>query len=159
MLTLQFVPYAEIEHLESDARINRLLNIVKDNKIVLMQGRLQPEEETLLIQHTMLSIKKQFSGIEICTIFPEEKDLKFFNNMKKERAKMLVGNRDGITIIGPASVVKEIKRDPKKMQLFTITPRFGSRSNSSHSRRSSRRPHSKRSVRSKRSASRGKRRR
>ena len=122
MLTLQFVPYAEIEHLEPDARINRLLNIVKDNKIVLMQGRLQPEEETLLIQHTMLNIKKQFSGIEICTIFPEEKDLQFFNKMRKEMVKMLVGNRDGMTIIGPASVVKEIRRDPNKIQLFTITP-------------------------------------
>lgn len=127
MLTLQFVPYAEIEHLESDMRIGKLLNIVKDNKIVLMQGRLQPEEETLLIQHTMLNIDRKFSGIEICTIFPEERDLQFFNKMKKGMVKMLIGNRDGITIIGPASVVKEIKRDPKKMQLFTITPRFGSR--------------------------------
>ena len=137
MLTLQFVPYAEIEHLESDARIGRLLNIVKDNKIVLMQGRLQPEEETLLIQHTMLSIDKKFSGIEICTIFPEERDLQFFNKMRKEMGKMLVGNRDGITIIGPASVVKEIKRDPKKMQLFTITPRFGSRASKRHAARRS----------------------
>jgi len=157
MLTLQFVPYAEIEHLESDVRINRLLNIVKDNKIVLMQGRLQPEEETLLIQHTMLNIDKRFSGIEICTIFPEEKDLQFFNKMKKEMVKMLVGNRDGITIIGPATVVKEIKRDPKKMQLFTITPRFGSRS----ARRSTRRHSSgKRSrVRSRARSSRKSRRR
>lgn len=141
MLTLQFVPYAEIEHLESDVRINRLLNIVKDNKIVLMQGRLQPEEETLLIQHTMLNIDKRFSGIEICTIFPEEKDLQFFNKMKKEMVKMLVGNRDGITIIGPATAVKEIKRDPKKMQLFTITPRFGS----SSARRSTRHHSSRKS--------------
>ncbi len=122
------MPYSEVEHLDSDGRVSKLLGIVKDNKIVLMQGRLQPEEETLLIQHTMLQIGRQFKGIEICTIFPVEKDLQFFNKMRKEMVKMLVGNRDGITIIGPASVVKEIKRDPKKMQLFTITPRFGSRS-------------------------------
>ena len=146
MLTLQFVPYAEVEHLDSDDRINKLLGIVKDNKIVLMQGRLQPQEETLLIQHTMLQIGRQFKGIEICTIFPEEKDLQFFNKMKKEMVKMLVGNRDGITIIGPASVVKEIKRDPKKMQLFTITPRHASGARSSSrkaSRRSSRRSHAR----------------
>jgi hypothetical protein len=128
MLTLQFVPYAEVEHLESEDRIEKLLNIVKDRKIVLMQGRLQPEEETLLIQHTMLQITKSFSGIEICTIFPEERDLQFFNKMRKGMVKMLVGNRDGITIIGPASVVKEIKRDPKRMQLFTITPHGSSSS-------------------------------
>lgn len=139
MLTLQFIPYADIEHLESDARINKLLNIVKGNKIVLMQGRLKPEEETLLIQQTMLQISKHFSGVEICTIFPEEKDLQFFNKIKKEMVKALIGNRDGITVIGPASVVKEIKRDPNKLQLFTITPRYGPRKRISKRSRSRRR--------------------
>ena len=33
---------------------------------------------------------------------------------------MLLGDREGITIIGPASVVKEIRRDPNKIQLFTF---------------------------------------
>ena len=125
MLTLQFVPYAEIEHLEAGDRVGRLLDIVKEEKIVLMQGRLNPEEEALLIQQTMERIHDRFKGIEICTIFPEEKDLQFFNKMRKGMVKMLVGNRDGITIIGPASVVKEIRRDPNKIQLFTITPRLG----------------------------------
>ena len=136
MLTLQFIPYAEIEHLDSEKRIDKLLGIVKDRKIVLMQGRLQPEEETLLIQHTMLQITRAFSGIEICTIFPEERDLQFFNKMRKGMVKMLVGNRDGITIIGPASVVKEIKRDPKRMQLFTITPHMAGKARHSSPKRS-----------------------
>ena len=78
-----------------------------------------------MIQQTMERIHDRFKGIEICTIFPEEKDLQFFNKMRKGMVKMLVGNRDGITIIGPASVVKEIRRDPNKIQLFTITPRLG----------------------------------
>jgi len=129
MLTLQFVPYSDIEHLNVDERIDRLLDIVHDNKIVLMQGRLHPDEEALLIQETMKRIERAFSGIEICTIFPEERDLQFFNKVKKEMVKMLVGNRDGMTIIGPATVVKEIKRDPNKLQLFTIVPRSNGRGN------------------------------
>ena len=68
MLTLQFVPYAEIEHLDSDERIQKLLSIVKGDKVVLMQGRLRPEEETLLIQQTMQEIAESFTGVEICTI-------------------------------------------------------------------------------------------
>jgi len=32
---------------------------------------------------------------------------------------LLLGNRSGLTIIGPANVVKEIKQDPDKIQLFT----------------------------------------
>ena len=44
MLTLQFVPYGEIENLSSKNRIEKLLDIVKQDKIVLLQGRLKPEE-------------------------------------------------------------------------------------------------------------------
>ncbi len=124
MLTLQFVPYADIEHLGSDERIERLLNIVKGKRIVLMQGRLHPEEEALLIRQTMEQVQKEFIGIEICTIFPQERNLQFFNKMRKEMVKFLVGNRDGITLIGPASVVKEIRRDPNRLNMFTITPRI-----------------------------------
>ncbi len=119
MLTLQFVPYGDIEHLDSQGRITKLLDIVRDDKIVLMQGRLRPEEETLLIQRTMEQIADEFKGVEICTIFPQEKDLQFLKRIKKEMIKAILGNRDGITIIGPANIVKEIKRDINKIELFT----------------------------------------
>lgn len=120
MLKLQFVPYADIEHLKTTDRIDKLLDIVKDNKIVLMQGRLHPEEEGELIQQTMHRIEDHFRGIEICTIYPEEKNLQLLRRMKKEMVKYLVGNRDGITIIGPATIVREIKRDPNNMMLLTM---------------------------------------
>lgn len=123
MLTLQFLPYGDIEHLGSDQRIKKLLGLVREEKVILMQGRLKPEEETKLIQQTMELIHEQFKGVEICTIYPEEKKLQFLSKVKKEMAKLLLGNRDGITIIGPASVIKEIKRDPNKIELFTVAPK------------------------------------
>ena len=128
MLTLQFVPYADIEKLDTSGRINRLLDIVKEEKIVLMQGRLNPEEEILLIKQTMEDIHEGFKGVETCTIYPEEKDLQFFNKLKKEMVRALVGQRDGMTIIGPASVIKEIRRDPNKIQLFTVPSAVGGKS-------------------------------
>lgn len=123
MLTLQFVPYADIENLDASGRINKLLNIVREDKVVLMQGRLKPEEETMLIQRTMEQIEEEFRGVEICTIFPQEKDLQFLKRVKKEMIKVLLGNRDGITIIGPANILKEIKRDLNKIELLTRAPR------------------------------------
>jgi hypothetical protein len=36
---------------------------------------------------------------------------------------MLMGNRQGMTIIGPASIVKQIKQDPEKIQVFTDVKR------------------------------------
>ncbi|MEK6813095.1 MAG: DUF2073 domain-containing protein [Nanoarchaeota archaeon] len=122
MLTLQFVPYTDIEKLDSAGRIKKLLTIVKEEKIVLMQGRLKPEEETGLIEKTMESIGKKFTGIEICTIYPEEVNADLFGRLKKEFYKVLIGDREGITVIGPASLIKEIRRDPNKIQLFTSVP-------------------------------------
>ncbi|MDP1694385.1 MAG: DUF2073 domain-containing protein [Candidatus Woesearchaeota archaeon] len=142
MLKLQFVPYADIEHLDTSDRIDKLLGIVKGNKIVLMQGRLHPEEEGQLIQETMQQIEDSFRGIEICTIYPEEKNLQLLKRVKKEMVKYIIGNRDGITIIGPATIVREIKRDPNNMMLLTMhttTPRTRSASKKTPSRSKKRR--------------------
>jgi len=37
MLTLQYIPFNEIENLSSERRIAKLMAIVKKNKIILMQ--------------------------------------------------------------------------------------------------------------------------
>ncbi len=119
MLTLQFVPYTEIEYLSSVGRIRKLLNITKENRIVLLQGRLRKDEETELIKATMEEIDKDFKGIELSVIYPDKKEGDLFRKIKRNFVSMLLGDRQGLTIIGPASVVREIKKDPDKIQLFT----------------------------------------
>lgn len=127
MLTLRFIPYQEIEHLSSEERVGKLINIVKTESIILMQGRLKPVEEVDLIQQTMTQISKKFKGIEICTIYPEDKHFQFFKKIRMGMLKFLLGHREGITIIGPASVVKEIKRDPNNIQLYILSNNKGKR--------------------------------
>jgi hypothetical protein len=120
MLTLQIVPYSEISGLSSLGRIRRLLNIAKENKIVLLQGRLTKDEEAELIKTTMEEINKDFKGVELAVIDPEkEKTLNPLNAVRNNIASALLGNRQGLTIIGPANIVKEIKKDPKKIELLT----------------------------------------
>lgn len=121
MLTLRFIPYHEIESLNSEQRIDKLMSIVKQESIILMQGRLKPEEEASLIQETMSQISQSFKGVEICTIFPESKNLQLFKKLKNDMINFLVGHREGITIIGPASIIKDIKRDPNKIQLLVLS--------------------------------------
>lgn len=119
-LTLQFVPHTQIETLSSLGRIRKLLNIAKQDRIVLLEGRLTKEEETELIKITMEEINAEFKGIELAVIYPNENlpdDL--LQKVKYTFLWALMGNRLGLTIIGPANVVKEIKRDPNKIQLFT----------------------------------------
>jgi len=120
MLTLQYIPFHEMENLSSERRIAKLLAIVKKNKIILMQGRLKATEETSLIEKTMEEVNKEFKGIELCTVYPTlNRQGNISKQLKQAVTKMLMGDRDGLTIIGPATIVKEIKRNPDKIELLT----------------------------------------
>ncbi len=119
MLTLQFMPYDEISKLASDERINKVLDVVKENKILLLEGRLKKEEEAELIKRTMEEINEDFKGIELGIIFPDEnKDADFLKKVKTNMINWLIGDRRGFTVMGPATIVKEIKQDPNKIQLL-----------------------------------------
>ena len=119
MVTLQFVPYHEIEDLGSARRVKKLIDIVKENKIVLLQGRLKKEEETDLISIAMEEFGDKFKGIELAVINPEDKVQAGLKKIRSNFFGFLLGDRKGLTVIGPASIVKEIKKDPNKIELLT----------------------------------------
>ncbi len=133
MLTLQFVPYTEIRELSSLGRIRKLLNLAKENKVVLLEGRLSKEEEAELIKTTMEEINASFRGIELAVVNPNESQDDVFTKFKATLASTLLGNKQGFTIIGPATVIKNIKRDPNKLQL--LMKDAGSRSRRSSKKR------------------------
>jgi hypothetical protein len=121
MISFQYIPYREHSKLDTNRKLNKIFKILRKNKIALMQGKLKPAEEALLIERTMSQITKDFPGISFCTIYPEEN-----NNKKNQIGKKLkntiynfiLGNRDCLTIIGPASIVKEIRKNPNKIDLL-----------------------------------------
>ena len=119
-LTLQFIPFSEIEPLSSYKRITKLLYLINDDRILLLQGRLRPEEEADLIEETMRKIgkSKKFKGIELAVFSPKSANLPLMLSIRKKIADFFVGNQDNLTVIGPASIVREIKKDPTKMQLL-----------------------------------------
>ena len=119
MVTLRFVPHHEIENLSSIGRIRKLLNLAKENKIVLLEGRLAREEEAELIQATMEEINRDFKGIELAVVQPASANLEGMAKLKSGIINILLGDRTGLTIIGPASVVKSIRKDPNKIELLT----------------------------------------
>lgn len=116
---IQFLPYSEIRSLDSNERIKKILDIVLGNNILILQGRLKNEEETRLIGDTMAMIGhvKDFKGIELAVVGGNGGG--FLDKFKKAIIKSLSGGDLGaITIIGPATVVKEIKKDPRKIELM-----------------------------------------
>lgn len=122
MLTLQYIPYVQIQDLSTEQRIQKLLHLVSENKILLIEGKLKKEEEASLIQRTMEAIGEHddnsFKGIELSTIDPKKRNEEFFAQLKTSFVNMLLGDRKGMTVIGPASIVKEIKQDPEKIELL-----------------------------------------
>ncbi len=118
--SIQFVPYSEIKELNSDERIKKILGIILGNNILILQGRLLPEEEARLIGDTMAMINhlKNFKGIELAVISGNDKQ-GFFKNIGKSIANALLGGDLGaVTIIGPATIVKDIKKNPRKIELL-----------------------------------------
>ena len=118
-LTLHFMPYDEISDLGSGERVRKLLKIILSDKIILLQGRLKPEEEVRLIEDTMALIGhvKGFKGVELAVLNPKKTN-NTLDQFKKGVASFLVGDRHSMTVIGPASMVKDIKRDPSKIELM-----------------------------------------
>jgi len=119
-LSLQVLPYSEIHSLTIAQRVKKILNLVLGNKIVILHGRLRPEEEARLIEDTMALVDhvKGFTGIELAVIKPDLKGRNIFVKMKHGLAAKLVGDNSALTVIGPATVIKEIKRDPRKIELM-----------------------------------------
>ena len=118
-LTIQFVPYSEIDGLSTAERVKRLLKIVLGDRIVVLQGKLKPDEEARLIEDTMALIGhiKGFKGVELAVLNPTQRS-SVMTDVKRGIARALIGDRESLTVIGPASIVREIKKDPSKMELL-----------------------------------------
>jgi len=119
-LTIHFMPYSEIAREDSIGRIKKIMGVVLKNKIIILQGKLRADEEARLIENSMTLIGniEGFAGVEIATISGDTDGIGVFERVRNNLAKILVGEKDAITIIGPASVVKDITRDPKKIELM-----------------------------------------
>ena len=119
-LTIHFMPYSEIAREDAVGRIKKILGIVLKGKIIILQGKLKVDEETKLIENSMMLIGniEGFSGIEIASLSGENENRSLFEGVRRNIAKILIGEQDAITVIGPASVVGEMKKDPRKVELM-----------------------------------------
>jgi len=113
MLTFHYIPYTKIQSLESKQKIDHILDLVRKDNIIIIEGRLKSTEEANLIRETMSVINKNytFHGIEIGTFHNDAK------GFKSKIAKWLIGEKTGLTIIGPANIIRELKQHPEKIEL------------------------------------------
>lgn len=89
-------------------KIGMILDSVRDGNIVILGEGLSPDEEGQLIEKTMTQIQPDgFSGIDIETYKPEEKEESGFLgrvfNKEEDESKL--------TVIGPANKIETLHKD------------------------------------------------
>ncbi len=111
----------KMDFLSSDALISRssmekvsmIVERVKNGDLVVIEGGLSPEEEAELIETTMREIDiENFVGIDIYTL--EKDKVSLFGLSKKKIV--------GLTIIGPANIMKTVK---KKSNFISMIANIG----------------------------------
>ncbi len=115
---VQVLSYESMKVLDSVKKVSKVLKIVKKGDIVMIEGKLTPEEETYLISSAMQNVSGKFSGIEIAFLQSSNVASSFVEKIRESLIKALAKDRIGITVIGPSKVVKEIKMDPSKLEIL-----------------------------------------
>ena len=118
---IEFIPFEKINTLSSKRKLNMIIKAVKNNSVIITDGKLTAEEEAELIGETMRKVSKNFPGIEICSFNSADfraKETQVLSVLKETVLDVISGKRRGITIIGPAALVSKIKKDPDKISLL-----------------------------------------
>ncbi|MCA9459394.1 MAG: DUF2073 domain-containing protein [Nanoarchaeota archaeon] len=114
---MQVLSYELMKGVGPHLRIKKIMEIVKKGDIVMLEGRLSPDEETILISSALENVSGKFSGIEIAFL-DSMKSKSTFEKLRDSLIKVLAKDRFGITVIGPSKIIKEIKMNPDKLEIL-----------------------------------------
>ncbi|MFH1285891.1 MAG: DUF2073 domain-containing protein [Candidatus Micrarchaeota archaeon] len=114
-LQIEFLATSMLPNSGEKEKTNYILSNVRENKILVLEEKLTPNEERLLIAETMKQIgnDEKFAGIEISTLGGGSLDA-----LRSALIRFLGGKPRGITVIGPSALVRKIKQDPNSIHLF-----------------------------------------
>jgi hypothetical protein len=114
-IRIKFVPYEKFR----ENKISKFLGDLQDNTIVLIDAKLSADEEANLIKETMEKVSNHFSGIELNSLeFANGKKLNNFDKIKNAVIERIIGKKRGLTIIGPAKTVRQIRKNPEELLLY-----------------------------------------
>jgi len=112
-IELEFISSQILDALKGDDKMKFVLERIKENKILVVEGSLSSTEEAKLIEATMKDISDKFPGIEVSTLRDKAE-----SGFKERIIKMLGGKTGGLTVIGPSKLIKQIKKEPQRISIF-----------------------------------------
>lgn len=115
MLRIKLIPYEKLKK----GDYTHLLKDLEQGTILLVDAKLSAKEEADLIEETMKIISDRFSGIELSSMeLAQLKDAKGIDRFRNMLVEKLLGKKRGITIIGPAKIVRKIEKNPEDLLLY-----------------------------------------
>lgn len=112
-ISVNLISRQKLEELSSNEKLDFILKEVQKGKVLVLEQGLTSMEQTNLIEHTMREIEQDtFIGIEM-EGYNEDRPTflqKFLGKMKKPR----------MTVIGPADLLKTIRKDNNMIQTKII---------------------------------------
>ncbi len=114
-IEIQFISADKLRDKTPPQKVEYILDQVKKskNRILVIEGSLSSTDEKELISKTMGEVNKNFPGIEVASLGEQS------STLKTQLIKLLGGKPSGLTVVGPSTLVKQIKRDPDKLSLLT----------------------------------------
>ena len=115
-LKIKFLPYERM----NKTKLKDILKDLKANTIILIDAKLNPNEEAKLIEETMKKVSGKFSGIEMCSLDLTDirKDDTLGGRIKEKLIEKIIGKKRGLTVIGHAKIIKKIEKDPENLLLY-----------------------------------------
>jgi hypothetical protein len=120
-LEVDLIPFSNISNMTPEAKVKFLVDKVQEGKVIVIEGTLEPEEEAMLIESTMKAVTDDFPGIELCTLSGDEYRRIGILNGLRDRLLKTLGHRKGIVVVGPAALIKEVKRSPGILSMHVET--------------------------------------
>ena len=115
-ISFNLVSRHKLQALSSEEKLRFILREVKNGKILVLEHGLTPIEQTSLIERTMKEIEQDtFIGVEM-EGYGEDQPT-FFQRL------LGITRRPRITLIGPANLLKTIKKDNDMIQTKIIPGR------------------------------------
>ena len=120
MLTFEFIQHKEIKSMNTEKLIERIMTSVKENKIVLLECKLEPDERMKLIKRAIELVDNDFTGIELL-VLNEDRERTISKILKTHirNAMFLPERKKGMTIIGPSKIIKGMEHDFGKVHIHT----------------------------------------
>jgi hypothetical protein len=113
-LKIKYMPYEKLK----EQKFNGIVKDLRHNTIILIDAKLSAKEEAQIIAETMRNVSEDFSGIEFGSLdFYSEKESGNLSKIRIALIEKIIGKKRGVTVIGPASIVRKIKKNPKELLL------------------------------------------